>query len=319
MIKKIVSILIIVMVLLVSSCSVQSNDKKDNSSKLSVDKLITTYVTSPLNVPSILEKKNQTFSKYLNGVSVEYAEITSGSEQTQALASGSVNLLHAVGGASVVAAAAAGMDIRIVSMYSRAPKAFALYSKDSNLKSAKDLKGKKIAGPMGTNLHELLVAYLNKEGMSLSDVEYINLSIPDAYAALESGNIDVALLGGPAGYKAIKNGYHKIVDGEGYIEAIIAVATTQKYYDEHKDVIDLLMKAQKELRDTMSKDANKTKEVVVDILKITPEAYDAMFGQYDFSLDITDKDIKGLQKTADFMLNAGMIKSKVDVSGLFIK
>lgn len=304
------------MSLLLASCST-ANEKPNKD--LSVNKLTTTYVTSPLNVPSILERENKVFSKTLNNLPVEYAEITSGADQTQALASGSVQLLHAVGGASVVAAAAAGMDIKIISMYSRAPKAFALYSKDNKLKTAQDLKGKKIAGPTGTNLHELLVSFLKKANMSLSDVEYVNLSIPDAYAALESGSIDVALLGGTACYKASALGYHKIVDGEGYIEAIIAVATTQKYYDEHRDVIEAIMKAQNELRDNMKNEPNATRDLVVKTLKIKPEVYYDMIRQYDFNLDITDKDIKGLQNTADFMFDAGMIKSKVDVKKLFIK
>ena len=34
-------------------------------------------------------------------------------------------------------------------------------------------------------------------------------------------------------------------------------------------------------------------------------------------LDITDADIAGFQKTADFMYNSGMIEEAYDVSGLF--
>ncbi|MBQ1493176.1 MAG: ABC transporter substrate-binding protein, partial [Blautia sp.] len=59
---------------------------------LSVDSLTVTYVTSPLNVPSIVEKEKGIFSEKL-GVPVEYAEITSGADQTQALASGDVQVL----------------------------------------------------------------------------------------------------------------------------------------------------------------------------------------------------------------------------------
>ena len=55
----------------------------------SIDKLTVTYVTSPLNVPTIIEKDQGIFEKEL-GVPVEYAELTSGADQTQALASGAV-------------------------------------------------------------------------------------------------------------------------------------------------------------------------------------------------------------------------------------
>lgn len=252
------------------------------------------------------------------GLDVNYAEITSGAEQTLALASNDVQILHAVGGSSIIAAAAGGADIKVINMYSRAPEAFAMYSKDNNLNSAEDLKGKTIAGPFGTNLHELLVSYLKSSNLKLEDVKFVNMSIPDAIAALEAGKIDVALLGGPAAYKASKLGHHKIADGKGYIEAIIAVCTSQKYYEEHKDIVDKFIETQKNIRDFMKNNAEETKKIVMEELKIDEEAFNAMYGQYDFDIEIKDKDIEGLQKTADFMYEAEMIKNPVDVKTLIL-
>lgn len=309
----------ITMILMCTIALVACNKDSKTKQGFSTNKLTLTYVTSPLNVPSILEKENKVFEKALNGVEISYADLTSGADQSQALASGDVQILHAIGGSSVVAAAAGGADIKILNMYSRAPEAFALFSKDKSLNSPSSLKGKTIACPFGTNLHELLVSYLKSENLTLKDVNFVNMSIPDAFAAVNSGSIDVALLGGPAGYKAEKAGLHKITDGKGYIEAIICVATTQKFYNEHKDIIDALIKAQKELRSFMNDKPNDTKEIVKKVLKLDDAAYDAMYPQYDFTLDITDKDIQGLQKTADFMFENGMIKNKVDAKTLFIR
>lgn len=304
---------------LLAGCAPSQEVQGKESEKLSVDKLVITYVTSPLNVPSVVEKEKQVFSQKLENVAIEYAEITSGAEQSQALASGDVQLLHAIGGSSVVAAAAGGVDIKILNMYSRAPEAFALYSKDESLNSAESLKGKTIAGPAGTNLHELLVAYLKQSDLTIDDVNFVSMGIPDAFAAVEAGSIDVAMLGGPAAYKAAKSGLHKVADGKGLIEAIICVATTQKFYDEHKDVIDAFTEAQKELRTFMQEEPSETKEIVKKVLNIDDAAYEAMYGQYDFSLEVSDRDIEGLQKTADFMFENGMIQSAVDVKNLFIR
>lgn len=303
---------------LLAGCG-QTKPAEQNAEKLSVDKLVVTYVTSPLNVPSVIEKEKQVFAQKLEGVTVEYAEITSGADQSQALASGDVQILHAIGGSSVVAAAAGGGDIQILNMYSRAPEAFALYSKDDALNSAEDLKGKTIAGPAGTNLHELLVAYLKKSDLTIEDVNFVSMSIPDAFAAVEAGSIDVAMLGGPAAYKAAQAGLHKVTDGKGLIEAIICVATTRKFYEEHKDVVDAFMEAQKELRTFMQDEPAKTKEIVKQALDLDDAAYDAMYSQYDFSLEVSEQDVEGLQKTADFMLENGMIQSTVDAKSLFIQ
>lgn len=309
--KKILTIF--VLSLFMFSCS----DK--TKSNFSTKDLTVTYVTAPLNVPSIIEKENSILKKHLNGVDIKYAEITSGADQSQALASGSVQILNAIGGSSVIASAANGADIKILDIYSRAPKAFALFSKDASLNSPESLKGKTIAGPMGTNLHELLVSYLKSKNLTTNDVNFVNMSIPDALAALSSGKIDVALLGGPAAYKAEKAGLHKITDGEGYIEALICVATTQKYYNEHRDVIDAFLKAQKEILEFMENKPEDTKQIVCKTLKLDDVAYTTMFGQYDFNSKVSDKDIEGLQKTADFMFKNKMIKKPINAKDLLIK
>ena len=59
-------------------------------------------------------------------------------------------------------------------------KAFKLFAKDDSIKTAEDLKGKKVAGPKGTILHELLVSYLNNAGMTEDDIEFMAMGIPDA-------------------------------------------------------------------------------------------------------------------------------------------
>ena len=40
---------------------------------------------------------------------------------------------------------------------------------------------------------------------------------------------------------------------------------------------------------------------------------------YDFSLDVSDEDRAGFQKTADFMLESGMIEEPFDVNTLFFQ
>ena len=284
----------------------------------SIDKLTVTYVTSPLNVPTIIEKDQGIFEKEL-GVPVEYAELTSGADQTQALASGDVQVLYAVGATSVILSAANGADIKVLNMYSRSPKAFCMYSKDETLTTPESLKGKTIAGPTGTNLHELLVSYLAQADMTLDDVNYVNMTIPDAKAGLDGGSVDVALIAGATAYNAKQQGYHLVADGEGLISALIAVATTQKFYDEHPDVIEKLNAAQDEIASYMADSQDETMETVAAALDLDVDAVKEMYGYYDFSTEITDADKEGFQKTADFMYESGMIENELDVNTLFIQ
>lgn len=65
------------------------------------------------------------------------------------------------------------------------------------IKSFKDLKGKKIALEEYSVSHFLLTMALNKNGMTLKDVQVINLSAGDAAAAFMAGRVDAAVVWNP--------------------------------------------------------------------------------------------------------------------------
>lgn len=289
----------------------------------SLDELVITHVTSPLNVPSIIQKNNNIFEEEFsaNGknIAIKYAEITSGADQTQALASGDVDILYAVGGTSIVSAAANGADIKILNMYSRSPEAFCMYSLDKNIKSAEDLKGKTIAGPVGTNLHQLLVAYLEKAGMTIDDVNYVNMSISDAKAALDGKSADVALLAGPTAYKAKQQGYNLVTNGQGLTDAVIAVAVREDFYNEHKEELKTFMKAEAKIIEYIEENYDKTMDIVSKELDLDKSAVEEMYKQYDFNIETTEEDHKAFQNVADFMLKTKMIEKEVNTDELFIK
>ncbi|WP_018659038.1 ABC transporter substrate-binding protein [Allofustis seminis] len=316
------ALMIVVLAVGLVACGGNAKDKKsatEDEKALGIDHLAITYVTSPLNVPSIVDKNEAFFEAELPGVAINYEEITSGADQTAALASGDVQLLHCVGGTSVIAAAAAGVDIKIINLYARAPQAYTLFTTDESINTPEDLRGKTIAGPTGTNLHEMLIAYLKTAGMTIEEVNYVNMPIPEAQAALEAGSIDGALLGGASGYKAKEAGLHLVTDGEGLIAGTMCVATSQAFIDEHPQVIKAITAAQEKMRQFMTDSADKAKEMTMKELGIDAKAYDAMITQYNFDMDVSDEDIKGLQATADFMLATGMIKEAIQVEELFVK
>lgn len=63
--------------------------------------------------------------------------------------------------------------------------------------SVKDLKGKKIALEEYSVSHFLLTLALNKNGMTLKDVNVVNLSAGDAAAAFLAGRVDAAVVWNP--------------------------------------------------------------------------------------------------------------------------
>ena len=287
--------------------------------KSEVQDIVVTYVTSPLNVPSIVEKNHSIFAETMKSAgvnSVSYSEITSGADQTQALASGDIQFLYAVGATSVILSAANGADIQIISMYSRSPKAFCLFSMDDSINSPEDLRGKTIAGPQGTILHELLVAYLNQGGMTLDDVSFVNTTIPDAMSAMMGGSVDCALLAGAAAYNTQAGGAHLVTNGDGLVEASICCAATKEFCDGNPELVESFLKAQEEVLNFMAENEETALAEAAEFLDLEIAAVRDMYAYYDFDMTIRDSDIAAMQSTVQFMLDSGMIEENVDISSI---
>jgi sulfonate transport system substrate-binding protein len=316
--KKTLPIILAILLVLITLASCGAS--QDQSQADSVSKITVTYVKAPLNVPSIVEREEgfftQAFEEY--NLPVEYSNLTTGPEQTQALASGDIQFLNAVGATSVLLAASNGADIKIISMYSRSPEAFMMFTNNDDIKTASDLQGKKIAGPKGTILHELLIAYLATADLSEDDVDFISMDIPSSQAALESKEVDCALLAGPAAYNTKQSGSEVVTTGVGLVDATIVVATTQSFYDEHKQLVDAFLNAQKTTLEFISNNYDEIIQLTADETELSVDAVKEMYPMYDFSMDITSQDIESIQKTEQFLYDNSMIENRVDIEDLVI-
>lgn len=78
------------------------------------------------------------------------------------------------------------------------------------INSVRDLKGKRIAIPHRMSVHNILLSLaLKKAGMTLKDVQWIEMPPPDMPAALARGDIKAFIVAEPFGTKAIQAGFGK--------------------------------------------------------------------------------------------------------------
>lgn len=297
-----------------AGCAAKENEA--NISEINV-----TYVKAPLNVPSIIQKQDDLFGREFSkdNIAVNFYEITSGPDQTAALAAGELDVLHALGGTSALIAASNGVDLKIINTYSRSPKGFMILTNNENIKSAKDLVGKKVAGPKGTILHQVLIAALNKEEHSINDVEYINMGIPEASAALADGSIDAALVAGPAALKAIKAGSKVVTNGEGLVDGIIVTAVSKEFAEKHPDIVERFIKVEKETVEYINNNFDEAMGKVASEVGLTIEEVKEMYNWYDFSIDISEDDIKSLEDTQKFLIENGLQSEEVNVQDLIFR
>ena len=274
-----------------------------------------TYVKAPLNVPSILEKKLASFDKEFakDNIKVSYPEITVGSKQTEALAAGSLDFAHCLGGTSAILAAANGVDLKIIGMYSRAPKAFVVLVKGTAIQNIADLKGKKVAGPKGTILHQLILAALAKNGLRPDDIQFVSMDLPSSAAALMNGSVDAALSAGPDAIRAEKAGARILTNGEGLVEATIVTAVRGDFLTKQPELVKRFLTVHQAAVAHIKANPEEALQLTAAETGLPLETVRQMLPWYDFDPTIKPSDIAELKRTQDFLIQNGMLKKSIEI------
>ena len=131
-------------------------------------------------------------------VKVSWHEFTSGLPLLEALNLGNIDVSADVADTVPVFAQAAGAHLTFVAQESPSPAAQAIVVRaDSPIKTVADLKGKKIGFAKAAGVHFLLIAALEKAGLSFKDIEPAYLTPADGRAAFERGAIDAWVVWDP--------------------------------------------------------------------------------------------------------------------------
>lgn len=276
-----------------------------------------TYVTSPFNVPSIVmrEKGFLDAAFAAHNIKVANPEITSGAQQIQAIAAGEIDIASVLGGTSAILAKANGVDLKIIAAYARSPKAYFLMTKADGPATLADLKGKKIAGPKGTVLNQLLVAALASQNLTLNDVEYINMDLPAARAALLAGQVDVATLAGNNAVLVEQAGGKALASGDGLIKPTTVIAANNDFITKHPELVQAYFDAHMKALAFMASNPEEALEIAAKEQKISIDEAKKQMPLYDFTPAMTDIDIANLIADQEFMIDNAMMQkdNKIDI------
>lgn len=172
-------------------------------------------------------KTRGTLEKLLGarGVTISWHEFTSGLPLLEALNLGNVDFSADVADTVPVFAQAAGAALTYVAQEAPSPSAQAIVVRaDSLIRSVSDLKGRKIGFAKGAGAHFLLLAALERAGLSFKDIEPAYLSPADGRAAFEKGAIEAWAIWDPF-LTAVQaqSAVRVLVDGHD-------IASYQRYY-----------------------------------------------------------------------------------------
>ncbi|MGI2336236.1 MAG: aliphatic sulfonate ABC transporter substrate-binding protein [Dehalogenimonas sp.] len=146
-----------------------------------------------------------------DGIKVEYIPFLGAAPAiNEALAAGALDMT-VIADIGALIGKVSGLETSLVAMGNPDGTPWWLFvSPSSPIKKVTDLKGKKVATVKATLPYFYLLKALEAAGMKESDIQFINMTIPDSEQALRAGQIDAAVSGDWMGVKLLNEGFRAI-------------------------------------------------------------------------------------------------------------
>jgi NitT/TauT family transport system substrate-binding protein len=248
------------------------------------------------------------------GLKVEERVFAKGLDVMSAILAGELDV-GATASEAAISGRAGGAPIYVVAGFAKGGARLVGRS-DLNIKSVKDLKGKKVGVTRGGIQEVLLLAELQQAGLTVSeqpgkDVQTVLLAYADLNQALLGKHIDAMMQSEPQSSQAINKGYGSEIlkpYDTPIGEPIRTMVMTEKFYKERRPVAEKFMRCFVEATKTfIDQPATAEKYVRETVFKgqITSDDFQDAIGNSPYSYDITPEHI---QVTTDTMAKTGVGK-----------
>lgn len=186
-----------------------------------------------------LLKARGTLEKRLseNGIQVRWYEFQAGPPLLEALNAEAIDIGH-TGDSPPIFAQSAGVPLAYIGASAPSPNSFAIVVlDDTDIRAVADLKGKRVGFVKGSSAHTLVLRALEREQLTLADIEPVYLAPSDARAALESRSIDAWSIWDPFLSVAEEAGNVRIlVNGDGIVAGREFHLTSRSFLDRNREL-----------------------------------------------------------------------------------
>lgn len=248
------------------------------------------------------------------GAKYEWTDFKSGPLVNEAVASGHDDIGF-MADMPAILAKDSGQDIQIIGNVAYGEKALALLvNSNSEITSAGQLKGKKIAYGKGTYAQHLLSLLLKKENLSFKDIQSVNLAAGDIPAALENGQIDAAVIWEPFISQMVTAGKARVIaDGTGIKRGNLVTYAVSSYAKANPQVIAAYIKACQRGSDYIKTNPKEAAELIAKDMKVDPSILESTFKNLDYNQALTAEDINEIKKVKDYLLQEKLIQNDIDM------
>lgn len=321
--KLVLGILTLTIGLTVVSCS----GKKEEASSVRIG-----FFPNITHSQALVSKSNGEFEKQIGkNIKIEYKTFNSGPVEAEAMLAKELDIAYIGPSPAVNAFEKTKGEIKILAGAANGG-AVVVAMPNSNIKTVKDLSGKKVSVPGFGNTQDLcLRALLKKNGLDSKanggTVDIVQANNQDVKALLDKGDVDAAILPEPWGSLVeIESGAKVIVENNQVYNngdyPVGLVMIREDFLKKNPDIVNNFLKAHINATKFIKENPNDAKKIINNELKVLtkksldPRVLDKAFERINFVNDIEINIIKDFGKTS---YDVGYLKKEPNVDGIYLK
>lgn len=296
-----------------------------------LDKLTVAYFLE-WPTPNQFAQANKLYEKEL-GIKVKWVSFDAGTAMSAAMASGDVHISFSQGVTPFLVATAAGQDLQVVDVA-------VSYSDNDNCvvrseleidkdNVATELKGKRVAVPLGTASHSGFLAQMKHFGIAESDLTIVDMAPSDSAAAFSQPNSDLAMACGWGGSLRTMRQHGNVILSGAEKESVVGkvfdvTSIPTSFGEENPDIVAKFLKVTADMNSRYASDRTPMMAAIAKEAGMDAEGTKAVLDVFEFlTIDEQLSDAwmggfvsKYLANNAEALEESGKIKALSDYNSL---
>lgn len=251
------------------------------------------------------------------GYEVAWEELAIGTLVLEALNTGNIDFGHS-SDANAIFSAANGKPIEYAASENPYPEGVALLSRaDSGITTVADLEGTRIGVVEGGNMHYLLLRALEREGLSVDDVDVVYYAnAADGMAAFQQGEFEVFGTWDP--FLAIIQEQIEtttVLDAEGLADNRTFYFATPEFMENDPEILSIILEELQKSNQWANENSVDAAAILADELGLDPAPLETANERRDYGvLAMDDAAVQAQQDLADTFFDAGLIENEITVA-----
>lgn len=159
---------------------------------------------------------------------------------------------------------------------------------------------------------------LSEAGMAPSDIQFVNMTLPDMGIALESGDVDAIVAWEPLYTKLVMAGSARVLrDGEGLFSNLNPVIVSTSLLREAPDLVKAVLRAFRRAADELTRDPEGTSAALAKEFGLTPEQALTASRRFTWINAVSEAQQKEFADELSFLIENRLVRKGFEMKDFF--